>query len=80
MGLTAYVSTSDGATVDKVEFTSSNSKLLTVSPASDYSYPYQTTATTKNIKSTDSVIVTAKAYLDGTVNTCSDTSTIVASR
>ncbi|MFC1600670.1 S8 family serine peptidase, partial [Patescibacteria group bacterium] len=80
VGLTAYVSISGGASVGRVEFISSNSGLVTVSPTSDYSYPYQTNASTKNIKSTDSVTITIKVYLNESANICSDTSTIIVSK
>ncbi|MFC1600504.1 6-bladed beta-propeller [Patescibacteria group bacterium] len=80
VGLTAYISVFGGASVNRVEFISSNSGLVNVLPTTDYSYPYQTTASTKNIKSTDSVTVKAKVYLNGTINTCFDTSTIVVSK
>ena len=71
----ATVKTFGGAVVNRVNFNSS-SNLLKVSPQSDYTYVYQTTASTLKINKTTTARVTATAYLNGTTTTCSGTSTI----
>jgi len=75
VNLIAVVTTSGGATVNRVTFSSSKAT-LTISPTSDYSSPYITKATAKITKNKGEVTVTASVYLNGTTNTCSGTSTI----
>ncbi|MBI4157977.1 Ig-like domain-containing protein [Candidatus Woesebacteria bacterium] len=68
---TATVVPSNG-TIDDVRFSSSNTSIATVSPATDGSSPYTTTATGV----TDgSATITARVYMGG-VQKCSDTATL----
>jgi len=78
--MTASVTTSDGASVKRVTFSSNNTYLAKVLPSIDYYKPYTTTVTAGTTTSTSTAVIKAIVYLNGTTSTCSARSTVVVNK